>query len=146
MSRPEFQSQTLSIIDQLLRGSLLTGVPNLEFVLIDLRNVAEVHVKAAEAGSAYIYRGRSVMMSSIESPKFSSRFMLLRITSKPRTIKVDSAPFGPLMGLTPRWLNAKVGIRFSVESFGASTSLGLSIMKSSKLLLNGTMVVTTAKS
>lgn len=86
MSSPEFQSRTLSIIDKLLRGSLLTGVPNLEFVLIDLRNVAEVHVKAAEAGSAHIYRGRSVMMPSIESPKFSSRFMLFRITSKPRTI------------------------------------------------------------
>jgi nucleoside-diphosphate-sugar epimerase len=68
---PESRSGRLFTIDQLLRGYMLMGVPVLAFALLDVRDIAEAHVKAAEVDSAhgrYIVAG-SGMTSFLEISK-----------------------------------------------------------------------------
>ncbi|KAH7160397.1 NAD dependent epimerase/dehydratase [Dactylonectria estremocensis] len=122
-------SGSLFLLDELFSGQLWFGVPDLNFCTVDVREVVTAHIRAAENASAsgrYIVTDKEMarfidvskhVRSHAEHPWALPRHLLP--TSLVRII-------GPLFGLTPTWMRANLGVRFSVDNERSVKELGLS--------------------
>ncbi|KAF7549367.1 hypothetical protein G7Z17_g6438 [Cylindrodendrum hubeiense] len=121
-------SGSLFTIDQLLSGYMLVGVPDLAFALVDVREVAAAHVRAAEVESA---QGRYIVSRSKMMP-FVDISMLLK-PMHPSSWQLPSWMIpnwilhilGPLMGLSRRWLDSNLSITFSVDNTRSIEEFGI---------------------
>jgi nucleoside-diphosphate-sugar epimerase len=118
---------------------MLMGVPDLAFALVDVRDIAEAHVKAAEVDSAhgrYIVAG-SGMTSFLEISK-----LLKSAHATSWYLPTWNIPnwvlylLGPLTGLTRRWLNANIGIKFSLDNSRSINELGIKYRVASQSLVD----------
>ncbi|KAK1961392.1 NAD dependent epimerase/dehydratase [Colletotrichum sublineola] len=123
-------SGSLYLVDELLRGELFFGVPNLSFATVDVRDVAAVHVKAAETPSA---KGRYIVASK-EMATFLDISRFLRKLSKSPLIPRHQLPdvfvhvLGPLFfGLTTRWIKRNLGVRFIVDNSRTLNELNITL-------------------
>ncbi|KAK6222998.1 NAD dependent epimerase/dehydratase [Colletotrichum tabaci] len=120
-------SGSLFLLDELLRGDLFFGVPNLSFATVDVRDVAEAHIRAAEVPSA---KGRYIVASK-EMATFVDISRLFRRLSKSALVPNHQLPdflvrvVGPLFGLTQQWISRNLGVSFIVDNSRSSTELGL---------------------
>ncbi|KAK4118758.1 NAD(P)-binding protein [Parathielavia appendiculata] len=125
---PASDSGSLAIIDQLLSGIMLVGVPDLAFALVDVRDVATAHLKAAETPQA---KGRYIISENRTTPLVEISKCLKQFHDKPALLPSWNMPhllfrlLGPLMGLSQKWLSANLGIRFAVDNRRAMEELGL---------------------
>lgn len=126
---PGSESGSLFLLDELLRGDLWFGVPELNFCIVDVRDVAAAHVKAASHPGAH---GRYIICDK-EMVSFVDVAKHFKVTSNGKwSIPKHQAPsflvrlVGPLFGLSPKWMRANFGVRFSVDNARSIDELGLS--------------------
>lgn len=125
---PESASGSLFLLDEMLRGVLFYGMPNLSLTTVDVREVALAHRRAAERTSAH---GRYIlaekeMISFVEISK-----ILRSVHPRPWLLPRHTIPdwvvrlIGPAFGLTPDYIRKHLGIRFRVDNRRSIDELGI---------------------
>jgi nucleoside-diphosphate-sugar epimerase len=120
-------STSTSTMVQLLDGTYKTGVPDLYFGIVDVRDVAEAHVRAALNESA---EGRHIVsgpvMSMTEINRIVAREYPGRFPQPSRKLpKLLLYLFGPFQGFGWRYVHANVGRPFELETEKSRTRLGM---------------------
>lgn len=125
---PASDSGSLFLIDELLRGMLFYGVPDLSFTTVDVRDVAAAHVKAAEKPAAH---GRYIVAVE-EMTTFSNLSRQFRaFHSWPWFLPTHQLPtmlvraIGPLFGLSQEWMRRNLCVRFKVDNKRGIEELGV---------------------
>lgn len=121
-------SGSLFLMNELMSGYFFYGAPNFSFTFVDVRDVAEAHVRAAELRSA---SGRYILAR----PEMVSMRQMSRIirAEHPRRVLVprhgvpDVAVrvLGPRFGLTQDYIRKHLGIRFAVDNGRSVQELGI---------------------
>ncbi|KAJ5679154.1 hypothetical protein N7462_007398 [Penicillium macrosclerotiorum] len=115
---PLSESGSLTLLDQLLRGELFWGVPDLWFATVDVREVASAHIQAAQNPNSH---GRYILADS-KMHSFVEFARILRALSRSRRIPNHTLPSslvrlcGPLLGLSRKWLSLNLGIKFDIDN------------------------------
>ncbi|EMD90122.1 hypothetical protein COCC4DRAFT_68086 [Bipolaris maydis ATCC 48331] len=125
---PSSDSGSLFLLDELMRGKLWFGVPNLWFTTVDVREVAQAHIRAAQIATTngrYIVAHQNMTsfkeISLLVRNHCSASFRIPR-HEIPRTI---TRIIGPLFGLTQKWMSLNLGIKFVVDNKRSVTELGI---------------------
>lgn len=125
---PESASGSLFLLDEMLRGLLFYGMPDLCLTTVDVREVAVAHLRAAERPGAhgrYILADKQ-MISFVEISK-----VLRRVHPRPWLLPRHTIPnwvvrlIGPAFGLTPDYIRKHLGIRFPVDNQRSMDELGI---------------------
>ncbi|KAK4233077.1 hypothetical protein C8A03DRAFT_39243 [Achaetomium macrosporum] len=125
---PTSDSGSLALIDQLLGGLLMVGVPALSWPLVDVRDVATAHVRAAEVPEA---KGRYIIADSKTTSFLDLSKSFKRVHSKPRVLPTWQLPvlafrlFAPFAGVSQTWVTANWGIGFSLDNSRGIKELGI---------------------
>ena len=125
---PESVSGSLFLLDEMLRGVLFYGMPDLSLTTVDVREVALAHLRAAERPAAH---GRYIlaekeMISFVEISK-----ILRSVHPRPWLLPRHTIPdwlvrlIGPAFGLTPEYIRNHLGIRFPVDNRRSIEELGI---------------------
>jgi nucleoside-diphosphate-sugar epimerase len=125
---PDSASGSLFLLDEMLRGVLFYGMPNLSLTTVDVREVALAHLRAAERTAAH---GRYIlaekeMISFVEISK-----ILRSVHPRPWLLPRHTIPdwlvrlIGPAFGLTPDYIRKHLGIRFPVDNRRSIDELGI---------------------
>lgn len=125
---PESVSGSLFLLDEMLRGVLFYGMPDLSLTTVDVREVALAHLRAAERQEAH---GRYIlaekeMISFVEISK-----ILRSVHPRPWLLPRHTIPdwvvrlIGPAFGLTPDYIRNHLGIRFPVDNRRSIEDLGI---------------------
>jgi nucleoside-diphosphate-sugar epimerase len=132
-------SGSLGLMQEIMGGHVFFGVPDLYFGIVDVREVATAHVKAAELPAA---RGRYIVSSS-NSYSFVDCARAIRAFHKhPWLVPTWTVPnvvfwlVGPLFGVTRRFVKANVGTPFRLDNSRSIQELGLSYRPLEESLLN----------
>lgn len=131
------ESGSLYTINQLLGGLMLLGVPNLAFALVDVREVATAHIKAAEIQSA---RGRYIISESHMTSMVEISKIFKSIHASPYRLPTWNIPswilelLGPLMGLSRYWIRSNIGIVFRLDNSRSIEELGIQYRPASESL------------
>jgi dihydroflavonol-4-reductase len=123
---PNSDSGSLFLIDELLRGKLWFGVPDLWFTTVDVRDVAQAHIRAAQVTTA---NGRYILAHE-EMTSFKEISLIIRNKCSPSYCiprhgipKFVTRVVGPLFGLTQKWMSLNLGIKFTVDNRRSVTEL-----------------------
>lgn len=125
---PESASGSLFLLDEMLRGVLFYGMPDLSLTTVDVREVALAHLRAAGRPAAH---GRYIlaekeMISFVEISK-----ILRTVHPRPWLLPRHTIPnwlvrlIGPAFGLTPDYIRKHLGIRFPVDNRRSIEELGI---------------------
>jgi nucleoside-diphosphate-sugar epimerase len=112
------ETGSLSLLDQLLRGQLFLGVPDMWFAIVDVRDVAAAHIRAAETPDSH---GRYILADRTTHSFVELASILRSITGSSR-IPTHSLPnfmmrmSGPLLGLSQKWLRRNLGNSFDIDN------------------------------
>lgn len=112
------ESGSLSLLDQLLSGQLFLGVPDLWFGIVDVREVATAHIRAAEFPDSH---GRYILADS-KTHSFVELARILRSISQSSRIPKNKLPnslvrmSGPFLGFSQKWLKQNLGIPFDIDN------------------------------
>lgn len=115
---PTSESGSLSLLDQLLRGQLFLGVPDMWFAIVDVRDVATAHIRAAEIPDSH---GRYILADRTTHSFVEIASILRSITGSSR-IPTHSLPnfmvriSAPLLGLSQKWLRLNLGVHFDIDN------------------------------
>lgn len=115
---PTSESGSLSLLDQLLRGELFFGVPDMWFAIVDVREVATAHIRAAQILDSH---GRYILADS-KTHGFGELARILRSITQSSKIPNNKLPntlvrmFGPVLGLSQKWLRLNLGIPFDIDN------------------------------
>lgn len=127
---PSSESGSLFLLNELLSGQLFFGVPDLSFLLVDVRDVVAAHCAAAKVPSAH---GRYIV-SHDRTTTFQEIALTVRkhITGfRKYLIPTHTIPtwflriVGPLFGLDARFIREHIGIRFAVDNKRSVSELGV---------------------
>jgi len=125
---PESASGSLFLLDEMLRGVLFYGMPNLSLTTVDVREVALAHRRAAERPAAhgrYILAERE-MISFVEISR-----ILRSVHPRPWLLPRHRIPdwvvrlIGPAFGLTQDYIRKHLGIQFPVDNRRSIEELGI---------------------
>lgn len=125
---PNSDSGSLFLLDELMRGKLWFGVPKLWFTTVDVREVAEAHIRATQVATA---NGRYILAHE-DMTSFRQISLIIRNNCSasfriPRheIPSIITRVVGPLFGLTQKWMSLNLGIRFSVDNRRSIAELGI---------------------
>ncbi len=111
-------STSTGMVLQFLNGSFKIGVPDLAFGIVDVRDVAEAHVRAAlieKADGRTIVSGPVLSMPEIKEiieKQFPGKFPLPTRALPKLMLYV----FGPFQGFTWRYIRNNIGRRFKLKT------------------------------
>lgn len=120
-------SESLKIMDDLLRGWYRAGVPALQFGFVDVRDVAHAHVQALKIENA---RGRHILMSQVASfldianiirSEFPGKFKLPRKTLPKFFVML----VGWMFGFSVKFVLRNVGFAIKINNRRSVDKLGL---------------------
>jgi nucleoside-diphosphate-sugar epimerase len=121
-------SGSLFLMNELMSGYFFYGAPNFSFTFVDVRDVAEAHIRAAEVDTAsgrYILARPEMVsmgqMARIIRDRHPTRIGLPRHTLPDLAVRV----LGPRFGLTPDYIRKHLGIRFAVDNRRSVEELGI---------------------
>ncbi|GKZ98994.1 hypothetical protein AnigIFM60653_000339 [Aspergillus niger] len=126
---PESVSGSLFMIENMLRGNNRMGVPELYYPVVDVRDVAEAHVRAGNmpnANGRYIIAGSGETFSLLELAN-----MVRSVHQDPRVLPNRNLPrvivylAGPFVGVSRGWISRNLGVRFSVDNGRSVRELGM---------------------
>ncbi|KAH8431073.1 uncharacterized protein LDX57_008735 [Aspergillus melleus] len=115
---PTSESGSLALLDQLLRGQLFLGVPDLWFAIADVRDVATAHTQAASDPDSH---GRYILADKT-SHSFVELARIIRSFTHSFMIPKNKLPnalvrmSGPVLGLSQKWLRLNLGIPFDIDN------------------------------
>ena len=125
---PGSESGSLFLLDELLSGQFWFGAPNFSFTVVDVRDVAQAHLLAAQNPTAH---GRYILART-EMVSFLEMARIVRRKSPGRLgVPIHQVPdfivraIGPRFGLTPDYIKKHLGIRFAVDNGRSVNELGL---------------------
>ncbi|MFF7052915.1 NAD-dependent epimerase/dehydratase family protein [Streptomyces griseorubiginosus] len=125
---PASESGSLFLLEELFKGYFFYGAPDFSFTTVDVRDVADAHIAAAEKPDAkgrYILAART--MTSFHEMSRVIRARYPRDRRLPRTA-LPHWPvriLGPAFGLTQDYIRKHLGIRFEVDNSRSVNELGL---------------------
>lgn len=126
---PVSDSGSLFLMNELMSGYFFYGAPGFSFTFVDVRDVADAHVRAAEnpaaAGRYILARPEMVSifeMAAIIRSRYPRRLLIPRHHLPDAAVRV----LGPRFGLTPDYIAKHLGIRFAVDNRRSVDELGLS--------------------
>ena len=127
---PKGTSESFRLIKQLVDGTMLTGAPGWKWGLVDVRDVAEAHIKAAFTPEA---EGRHITVGCVSDflemahalrDKYGKKLRL----PKNRLPKPMVWAFGPVINkaLTRKIVARNIGVPFAVNNKKSKEKLGIS--------------------
>ncbi|MFE7166102.1 NAD-dependent epimerase/dehydratase family protein [Streptomyces sp. NPDC057616] len=126
---PASQSGSLFLLDELFKGYFCYGAPDFSFTTVDVRDLADAHIAAAERPDA---QGRYIVaaerMTSFHEMARVIRARHPRDLRLPRT-RLPHWPvrlLGPAFGLSQDYIRKHLGIRFAVDNSRSVSELGVS--------------------
>ena len=126
---PASESGSLFLLEELFKGYFFYGAPDFSFTTVDVRDLADAHIAAAETPEAH---GRYILaaerMSSFHDMARVIRTRYPRDLRLPRT-RLPHWPvrvLGPAFGLTQDYIRKHLGIRFEVDNRRSTGELGIS--------------------
>jgi len=125
---PASESGSLFLLEELFKGYFFYGAPDFSFTTVDVRDVADAHIAAAENEAAH---GRYILAAETMS-SFHDMARVLR-TAHPRDLRLPRTRLphwpvrllGPAFGLTQDYIRKHLGIRFRVDNSRSRTELGV---------------------
>lgn len=120
-------SASLSTMKQFIDGSMLTGAPALDMGVVDVRDIAQAHLRAGftpEAHGRYLTTADSLTLLEIGTilrRKFGPLYPFPRMTAPKMIVKA----IAPLAGLTRKYVERNVGYPVAFDSSRGRTELGL---------------------
>ncbi|QOV40045.1 NAD-dependent epimerase/dehydratase family protein [Streptomyces ferrugineus] len=126
---PASESGSLFLLQELFRGYFFYGAPDFSFTTVDVRDVADAHIAAAENPDA---KGRYIVAAETMT-SFHEMSRILR-TRHPRDLRLPRTALphwpvrvlGPAFGLTQDHIRKHLGIRFRVDNSRSIGELGIS--------------------
>jgi nucleoside-diphosphate-sugar epimerase len=120
-------SASLSTMKQYVDGTMLTGAPELTMGVVDVREVADAHVRAGftpEAHGRYLVNADSLSMLEIGRilrGRFGPLYPFPRMTVPKAAVKLVA----PVIGLTRRFVDTNVGYPLAFDNGRSQSELGL---------------------
>ncbi|WP_369394032.1 NAD-dependent epimerase/dehydratase family protein [Streptomyces sp. CG1] len=136
---PASESGSLFLLDELFKGYFCYGAPDFSFTTVDVRDVADAHIAAAENPAA---KGRYIVAAeTMTSFHEMARIILAR---HPRDLRLPRTRLphwpvrilGPSFGLTQDYIRGHLGIRFRVDNSRSVRELGLAYRPLEETLLD----------
>lgn len=121
-------STSLATMKQFADGTMLGGAPDLYFGVVDVRDVAEAHVRAGftpEASGRYVINADTVSLPQIGGilrRRFGEFYAFPRMTVP----KFLFQAIGPAVGYTRKFIDRNVGYPLAFDNTRSRTELGLS--------------------
>ncbi len=121
-------SASINFMISLLNGKLKTGVPNLTLGIVDIRDLAKVHVAAGfnpEAEGRYIASaGSSTMLelANILQKKYLTKFKI----PKMQLPKIVLYLLGPSQGFSWKYISRNIGLALKFDNSKSINELGIS--------------------
>jgi len=121
-------SASIDFMISMLNGKYKTGVPELTLGIVDIRDLANVHLTAAfnpEAKGRYIATAGSAKMiefASILQKKYSSKYKI----PKMQLPKFMLYLFGPLQGFSWKYVRRNIGLPLKFDNSKSINELGTS--------------------
>ncbi len=131
-------SESLAIIGDLVKGKLRTGVPDLEMGIVDVRDIARAHVRAAftpEAEGRHLLVSETVSMLQIADiirKKFGTRFKLPKSTVPKFLVWL----VGPLQGISRKFVALNVGHPLRFDNSKSRTALGMDYIPAERTIID----------
>lgn len=131
-------SESLAIIGDLVKGKLRTGVPDLEMGLVDVRDIAKAHVRAAftpQAEGRHLLVSESVTMLDIANmigEEHGRRFKLPKSTVPKWLVWL----IGPTQGLSRKFVSLNVGHPLKFDNRKSREALGMDYIPAKKTVLD----------
>jgi nucleoside-diphosphate-sugar epimerase len=119
-------STSIDTMRSLLNGKFKTGVPDLYFGIVDVRDVAKAHILAATNEKA---SGRHLLVGEVAPIAEIARVLKEKYPTRP--IPSSTLPkfmlylVGPFMGFSWRFLNLNYGIPFKIDHSWSIKDLGI---------------------
>ncbi|GIF20419.1 nucleoside-diphosphate-sugar epimerase [Actinoplanes tereljensis] len=136
---PASDSGSLFLMNELMSGYFFYGAANFSFTLVDVRDVALAHVRAAALPSAsgrYILARPEMVsfqeMGTIIRDRYPRHLRLPRHQVPDWAVRV----LGPRFGLTPDYIRKHLGIRFPVDNHRSVDELGLTYRPAAETVLD----------
>ncbi|MDX6740412.1 NAD-dependent epimerase/dehydratase family protein [Actinocorallia sp. A-T 12471] len=136
---PSSESGSLFLMDELMRGLFFYGAPDFSFTVVDVRDVAEAHIRAAETPSA---KGRYILahpdmysfaqIAKIIRSHYPRKFLIPRHTVPNAAVRV----LGPRFGLTQDYIRNHLGIRFTVDNTRSTRDFALTYRRIDQTILD----------
>jgi len=125
---PASESGSLFLLEELFKGYFFYGAPDFSFTTVDVRDVADAHIAAAEKPDA---KGRYILAAETMT-SFHDMARIIR-TRYPRGLRIPRTALphwpvrvlGPAFGLTQDYIHKHLGIRFRVDNSRSVHELGL---------------------
>lgn len=121
-------SGSLFLLDELLKGYFFYGAPDFSFTVVDVRDVALAHLRAAQrpqASGRYVLAERRMVsfleMSRIVRAWHRRPWLLPRHGLPHWVVRL----VGPAFGLTQDYIRKHLGIRFAVDNRRSVEELGI---------------------
>lgn len=121
-------SASIDFMVSLLNGKYKTGVPELTLGIVDIRDLANVHIAAAfnpAAEGRYIATADSAKMieiASILQKKYSTKYKI----PKMQLPKFMLYLFGPLQGFSWKYVSRNIGLPLKFDNSKSINELGIS--------------------
>ena len=136
---PASESGSLFLLEELFKGYFFYGTPDFSFTTVDVREVADAHIAAAENPDA---KGRYILAARTMT-SFHEMARILR-TRYPRDLRLPRTALphwpvrvlGPAFGLTQDYIRKHLGIRFEVDNSRSVSELGITYRPIEETLLD----------
>ncbi|GAK68590.1 putative oxidoreductase [Agrobacterium rubi TR3 = NBRC 13261] len=125
---PASESGSLFLLDEMFKGYFFYGMPDLSLACVDVREVVDAHIRAAENPDA---KGRYILSENhtrtfLEIAGFARRWhpkaYLLPSWQIPNVVV---RVIGPLFGLTQDYMTNHLGICFALDNSRSRDELGI---------------------
>lgn len=125
---PQSASGSLHMLEGMYRGENKMGVPELHYPIVDVRDVADAHIRA---GSSRDAKGRYIIASDSSVSQLDMANLVRPYHRDPKILPIRNLPklmiyaAGPFMGLTMRWVARNIGIGYKVDNTRGIKELGV---------------------
>ena len=120
-------SESVQLLRDFLSGKYATGVPELRFGFVDVREAAHAHLLAGESPQA---EGRHILCQEVLSlVEFGQ--LVKKLAGRPLRLPASPAPkwlmllLGPLFGVTREFVRRNVGYPLAIDNTKSRTALGI---------------------
>ncbi|NSZ18553.1 NAD-dependent epimerase/dehydratase family protein [Agrobacterium vitis] len=125
---PASESGSLFLLDEMFKGYFFYGMPDLSLACVDVRDVAQAHIRAALNPDA---KGRYILAENHTRTFLEIAGYARRVHPKPYLLPSWQIPnlvvrlIGPLFGLTQAYMTNHLGIRFALDNRRSQSELGI---------------------
>ncbi|MCM2452105.1 NAD-dependent epimerase/dehydratase family protein [Agrobacterium vitis] len=125
---PASESGSHFLLDEMFKGYFFYGMPDLSLACVDVRDVAQAHIRAALNPDA---KGRYILAENHTRTFLEIAGYARRVHPKPYLLPSWQIPnlvvrlLGPLFGLTQAYMSNHLGIRFALDNRRSQSELGI---------------------